>query len=61
MTTTKTINRRHKSTINRRLFSLSAEVPFSSVYKFMASVHEPVEQNDTSEYMDKLIVHAKGF
>ena len=37
-----------------------AEVPFSSEYKFMATVHEPVAQNDTSDYMDKLIVHAKG-
>lgn len=39
---------------------LVAEVPFSSEYKFMATVHEPVEENDTSEYMDKLIVHVKG-
>ena len=37
-----------------------AEVPFSSEYKFMATVHEPVEENDTSDYMDKLIVHVKG-
>jgi magnesium-transporting ATPase (P-type) len=39
---------------------LLAEVPFSSEYKFMATVHEPVEANDTSDYMDKLIVHVKG-
>jgi magnesium-transporting ATPase (P-type) len=37
-----------------------AEVPFSSEYKFMATVHEPVEENDTADYMDKLIVHVKG-
>eukprot|EP00522_Entomoneis_paludosa_P008548 CAMPEP_0172440708 /NCGR_PEP_ID=MMETSP1065-20121228/1330_1 /TAXON_ID=265537 /ORGANISM="Amphiprora paludosa, Strain CCMP125" /LENGTH=1067 /DNA_ID=CAMNT_0013189687 /DNA_START=21 /DNA_END=3224 /DNA_ORIENTATION=+ len=37
-----------------------AEVPFSSEYKFMATVHAPVEENDTSDYMDKLIVHVKG-
>ncbi len=37
-----------------------AEVPFSSEYKFMATVHNPIEQNDTSDYMDKLIVHVKG-
>lgn len=37
-----------------------AEVPFSSEYKFMATVHEPVEANDTSDYMDQLIVHVKG-
>eukprot|EP00977_Amphora_coffeiformis_P028366 scaffold34938_cov261-Amphora_coffeaeformis.AAC.5 len=37
-----------------------AEVPFSSEYKFMATVHMPVDANDTADYMDKLIVHAKG-
>ena len=37
-----------------------AEVPFSSEYKFMATVHEPVEENDTGDYMDKLVVHVKG-
>ena len=37
-----------------------AEVPFSSEYKFMATVHSPVAENDTEDYMDKLIVHAKG-
>ena len=37
-----------------------AEVPFSSEYKFMTTVHSPVAENDTEEYMDKLIVHAKG-
>jgi len=37
-----------------------AEVPFSSEYKFMATVHKPVEANDTGDYMEGLIVHAKG-
>jgi len=37
-----------------------AEVPFSSEYKFMATVHAPVEANDTADNMDKLVVHAKG-
>ena len=37
-----------------------AEVPFSSEYKFMATVHAPVAENDTEDYMDKLIVHVKG-
>ena len=37
-----------------------AEVPFSSEYKFMATVHSPVAENDTTDYMDKLIVHVKG-
>ena len=37
-----------------------AEVPFSSDYKFMATVHRPVEANDTSDYSSKLVVHVKG-
>jgi magnesium-transporting ATPase (P-type) len=37
-----------------------AEVPFSSEYKFMATVHIPVEANDTSDHDDCLIVHVKG-
>jgi magnesium-transporting ATPase (P-type) len=37
-----------------------AEVPFSSEYKFMASVHEPVEANDTNDYFNDLVVHVKG-
>jgi len=37
-----------------------AEVPFSSEYKFMATVHNADEANDTKDYLDKLIVHAKG-
>jgi len=37
-----------------------AEVPFSSEYKFMATVHHPVEENDSTDYTGKLIVHVKG-
>jgi magnesium-transporting ATPase (P-type) len=37
-----------------------AEVPFSSEYKFMATVHNPVLANDGPDYMDKLVVHVKG-
>jgi len=37
-----------------------AEVPFSSEYKFMATVHEPVAENDTEDYLNELIVHVKG-
>jgi magnesium-transporting ATPase (P-type) len=37
-----------------------AEVPFSSEYKFMATVHSPVGANDTSDHDDSLIVHVKG-
>jgi magnesium-transporting ATPase (P-type) len=37
-----------------------AEVPFSSEYKFMSTVHEPVVENDGEDYMDELIVHVKG-
>ncbi|GKY90868.1 hypothetical protein MPSEU_000059600 [Mayamaea pseudoterrestris] len=37
-----------------------AEVPFSSEYKFMATVHEPVSANDTDDFNDGLIVHVKG-
>jgi magnesium-transporting ATPase (P-type) len=37
-----------------------AEVPFSSEYKFMATVHNPVEENDGTDYLDELIVHVKG-
>jgi magnesium-transporting ATPase (P-type) len=37
-----------------------AEVPFSSEHKFMATVHSPVEANDTSDHDDCLIVHVKG-
>lgn len=37
-----------------------AEVPFSSEYKFMSTVHAPVLENDGPDYMDELVVHVKG-
>jgi len=37
-----------------------AEVPFSSEYKFMATVHEPNAANDGNVPSDEYIVHAKG-
>lgn len=37
-----------------------AEVPFSSEYKFMATVHEPVTENDGTDCMSDLVVHVKG-
>jgi magnesium-transporting ATPase (P-type) len=37
-----------------------AEVPFSSVYKFMATVHKGFEANDGADAMNGLVVHAKG-
>jgi magnesium-transporting ATPase (P-type) len=37
-----------------------AEVPFSSEYKFMATVHESCEDNDGPGLDDKLIIHVKG-
>ena len=37
-----------------------AEVPFSSAYKFMATVHEPVSEVDGSSYDGKYVVHVKG-
>jgi magnesium-transporting ATPase (P-type) len=37
-----------------------AEVPFSSEYKFMATVHTPVVENDGEGKDDKLIIHVKG-
>lgn len=37
-----------------------AEVPFSSEYKFMATVHEPVEFMDGSGLDDNYIVYVKG-
>lgn len=39
---------------------LVAEVPFSSEYKFMATVHNAVAANDGDENNGKLIVHVKG-
>jgi magnesium-transporting ATPase (P-type) len=37
-----------------------AEVPFSSEYKFMATVHEPLDENDGPGFGGKYIVHVKG-
>ena len=37
-----------------------AEVPFSSEYKFMATVHEPSEENDGNGYDGSYVVHVKG-
>jgi len=37
-----------------------AEVPFSSEYKFMATVHEPSEANDGYVPADDYVVHVKG-
>jgi len=37
-----------------------AEVPFSSDYKFMATVHESSLENDGPGMDDKLIIHVKG-
>jgi len=37
-----------------------AEVPFSSEYKFMATVHAPELENDGPGYDGKLIAHVKG-
>lgn len=37
-----------------------AEVPFSSEYKFMATVHESDAANDGPGLEDKLIIHVKG-
>jgi magnesium-transporting ATPase (P-type) len=37
-----------------------AEVPFSSEYKFMATVHEAKEENDGRGTWGKLVIHVKG-
>jgi magnesium-transporting ATPase (P-type) len=37
-----------------------SETPFNSEYKFMVTVHEPREDNDTAFYEGKLVVHVKG-
>ncbi len=37
-----------------------AEVPFSSEYKFMATVHESSPENDGPGLEDKLVIHVKG-
>jgi magnesium-transporting ATPase (P-type) len=37
-----------------------SEVPFSSEYKFMATVHEPSPENDGNGYSGKYVAHVKG-
>eukprot|EP00549_Striatella_unipunctata_P000211 CAMPEP_0118684492 /NCGR_PEP_ID=MMETSP0800-20121206/6675_1 /TAXON_ID=210618 ORGANISM="Striatella unipunctata, Strain CCMP2910" /NCGR_SAMPLE_ID=MMETSP0800 /ASSEMBLY_ACC=CAM_ASM_000638 /LENGTH=1012 /DNA_ID=CAMNT_0006581207 /DNA_START=48 /DNA_END=3086 /DNA_ORIENTATION=- len=37
-----------------------SEVPFSSEYKFMATVHEPNYENDGNDYGGKYVAHVKG-
>jgi len=37
-----------------------AEVPFSSEYKFMATVHQAIEENDGADKVGKLVAHVKG-
>lgn len=37
-----------------------AEVPFSSEYKFMATIHEPRAENDGSEFDGAYVAHVKG-
>jgi magnesium-transporting ATPase (P-type) len=37
-----------------------AEVPFSSEYKFMATIHEPNTANDGNGYNGKYVAHVKG-
>jgi len=37
-----------------------AEVPFSSEYKFMATIHEPNQANDGNAYDGKYVAHVKG-
>ena len=37
-----------------------AEVPFSSEYKFMATLHEPSPENDGEEFAGKYVAHVKG-
>lgn len=37
-----------------------AEVPFSSEYKFMATVHEPKSEVDGTEFDGKYVAHVKG-
>lgn len=41
-------------------FPIIAEVPFSSEYKFMATVHESSPENDGPGLEDKLVIHVKG-
>ena len=37
-----------------------AEVPFSSAYKFMATVHDPMPDVDGDEYAGQYVIHVKG-
>jgi magnesium-transporting ATPase (P-type) len=37
-----------------------AEVPFSSEYKFMATIHEPNKEVDGDSYDGEYVVHVKG-
>ena len=44
----------------KKLSPIIAEVAFSSDYKFMATIHEPSNDNDASLHLNDLIVHVKG-
>jgi magnesium-transporting ATPase (P-type) len=44
----------------KSLAPIVAEVPFSSEYKFMATVHEAVAENDGVVPDDEYVVHVKG-
>eukprot|EP00978_Attheya_sp_CCMP212_P023485 scaffold72061_cov51-Attheya_sp.AAC.1 len=45
----------------KKTIPIVAEVPFSSEYKFMATVHEPTLEIDGPSYgTDNLVVHVKG-
>jgi len=37
-----------------------AEVPFSSAYKFMATIHEPIPEIDGAGHDDDYVIYAKG-
>ena len=44
----------------KKEFPIIAEVPFSSDYKFMATVHDSSPKNDGPGMEDKLVIHVKG-
>jgi magnesium-transporting ATPase (P-type) len=44
----------------KKVAPVVAEVPFSSEYKFMATVHEPVPDVDGKDLDGKYVVHVKG-
>jgi magnesium-transporting ATPase (P-type) len=46
--------------VMKSLAPIVAEVPFSSEYKFMATVHEAVAENDGVVPDDEYVVHVKG-